>query len=43
MYEVKRENTDVFTRNDKQIHAARKKIRAEQLTLEERLQTLNKR
>lgn len=37
MFEVKDDQAAVFTRNDKQIHAARKKQRAEKMTLEQRL------
>ncbi|CAC9496674.1 conserved hypothetical protein [Leishmania infantum JPCM5] len=37
MFEVSGQSTDVFLRNDKQVHAIRKKSRAEKLTLGERL------
>lgn len=43
MFEVSKGNADVFTRNDKQIHATRKKRREEKLTLEERLARTKKR
>ncbi|CAJ1009438.1 hypothetical protein Q4I28_004752 [Leishmania naiffi] len=37
MFEVPSKNADIFLRNDKQMHATRKKSRAEKLTLGERL------
>lgn len=37
MFEVNKANANLFTRNDKQIHASRKKRREDKLTLEERL------
>lgn len=40
MFEVAGKNVDVFMRNDKQVHASRKKSRAEKLSLGDRLKRM---
>lgn len=42
MYEVNKSQAGVFEGNDKMIHAARKKMRADKLSLEERLKRIKK-